>query len=156
VDTTKLTFKELQAGYEDIKATHEIQGWDGNWDYDNYMCGLFNGLELALAYLERRGPNYRSLKDTKEETKMELSEYQGNLYNKWVNTQSFQKMGEKMTVCLITLNNGFEIIGTSGCADPSKFDYEIGCHYALVDALNKLGQFDTFYEANKNVAIKED
>lgn len=43
----------------DIRAVHEVQGRDGNWDYSPYMCGLFNGLELALAITEGRDPAYR-------------------------------------------------------------------------------------------------
>ena len=36
------------------------QGQSGNWDYDPYMCGLYNGLELARCILEDNEPNYRS------------------------------------------------------------------------------------------------
>lgn len=38
-----------------------IQGLDGNWDYDWYMCGMYNGLECALATMEDREPRYRTL-----------------------------------------------------------------------------------------------
>ncbi len=37
-----------------------IQGSDGNWNYDAYMQGMYNGLECALATLEHREPQYRS------------------------------------------------------------------------------------------------
>lgn len=46
----------------ELNALHtilEIQGSDGNWNYSAYMHGLYNGLELALASLEHREPNYR-------------------------------------------------------------------------------------------------
>jgi hypothetical protein len=33
----------------DLLAT---QGSPGNWDYDSYMLGLFNGLELARSVIE--------------------------------------------------------------------------------------------------------
>ena len=42
-----------------LREVHEAQGRDGNWDYDQYMRGLFNGLELALAIFEGRDPVYR-------------------------------------------------------------------------------------------------
>ena len=42
-----------------LREVHEAQGRDGNWNYDHYMRGLFNGLELALAIFEDREPVYR-------------------------------------------------------------------------------------------------
>jgi len=51
---------------ERIAALHnlvKIQGSDGNWNYDSYMHGLFNGLELALATLEERDVNYKTAPD---------------------------------------------------------------------------------------------
>lgn len=44
---------------EEIKAQLKIQGTDGNWDHDEYMFGMFNGLECALATIEGREPEYR-------------------------------------------------------------------------------------------------
>lgn len=45
---------------EQLKQVHEIQGYKGNWDYSEYMLGLYNGLELALAIYEEREPNYKN------------------------------------------------------------------------------------------------
>jgi hypothetical protein len=42
-----------------LREVHAIQGDEGNWNYDNYMVGLFNGLELALAIIENREPEFR-------------------------------------------------------------------------------------------------
>jgi hypothetical protein len=44
---------------EALRNVHEIQGQKGNWDYDQYMLGLYNGLELALSIMENREPQYR-------------------------------------------------------------------------------------------------
>jgi hypothetical protein len=38
----------------------EIQGETGNWDYDEYMHGMYNGMELMLATIENREPNFRN------------------------------------------------------------------------------------------------
>lgn len=43
----------------DINDLRDVQGQDGNWNSSEYMCGLFNGLELASATLEGRAPEYR-------------------------------------------------------------------------------------------------
>jgi hypothetical protein len=48
---------------QNIKNLVDIQGLDGNWDYDLYMLGLFNGMEMILSILEDREPKFRSLKD---------------------------------------------------------------------------------------------
>lgn len=42
-----------------IRDVHEIQGRNGNWNYDSYMMGLYNGLELALSIAEDRSPDFR-------------------------------------------------------------------------------------------------
>lgn len=76
--------------------------------------------------------------------KLELNEFQKGLLQHIVK-ESYQKVGEKTTIALITLQNGFEIVGTSGCVNPADFDFEIGKHYALVDALTQLGKYVGFY-----------
>jgi len=47
---------------KNIQDLLDIQGRDGNWNNSPYMCGMFNGLELAMSVLEHRDPKYRSLK----------------------------------------------------------------------------------------------
>jgi hypothetical protein len=44
---------------ETVKEMVKIQGSDGNWNYDPYMLGLYNGLEFALSILEDREPLFR-------------------------------------------------------------------------------------------------
>jgi len=46
-----------------LKESHKIQGSDGNWNYDPYMQGMYNGLELALAMFEDRVPSFRNAPD---------------------------------------------------------------------------------------------
>lgn len=42
-----------------IKEVKWQQGQKGNWDYDEYMRGLYNGIELADAIIEDREPIYK-------------------------------------------------------------------------------------------------
>lgn len=42
-----------------IKELLAIQGAKGNWDYSEYMLGMYNGIELALSIAENRDPVYR-------------------------------------------------------------------------------------------------
>lgn len=44
---------------DDLKNVRDIQGYNGNWNYDEYMWGVYNGLELALAIMENREPVYK-------------------------------------------------------------------------------------------------
>ena len=39
-----------------------------------------------------------------------------------------------LTICILTLQNGFTVVGQSSCASPENFNEEIGRHYALKDA----------------------
>lgn len=57
----KLThkFNEYKRSHNKIKEMKNIQGTDGNWNYNEYMRGMYNGLELALATLENRDPIYK-------------------------------------------------------------------------------------------------
>lgn len=44
---------------EKLKELVEIQGQHGNWNYDEYMYGMYNGMELMLALVEEREPVYK-------------------------------------------------------------------------------------------------
>lgn len=80
-----------------------------------------------------------------------LTVYQENLYLEWVDFQTHMKLGHKTTVCMLTLKNGFEIVGTSACINPEEYDYNLGHKYALVDALNKLDELSGFWRHQKHV-----
>ena len=42
-----------------LRNLRDIQGRKGNYDIDEYMRGLYNGLELSLSIFEDRGPDYK-------------------------------------------------------------------------------------------------
>lgn len=52
---------------QQLRELVEIQGMDGTWNADDYMVGMFNGMELALSILEDRDPQYRTLKPKQQE-----------------------------------------------------------------------------------------
>ena len=41
----------------------EIQGMSGNWNYDPYMHGMYNGLAFALGVIENKDPDYKEAPD---------------------------------------------------------------------------------------------
>ena len=60
--------KQLEEWEYHLKCSKEmldIQGQKGNYDYDEYMLGLYNGMEYIIALFETREPNYISGKDVK-------------------------------------------------------------------------------------------
>lgn len=46
--------------------------------------------------------------------------------------------GSSLTVCCLTLVNGFTVAGESACASPENFDEEIGKKIAFDNARNKI------------------
>jgi hypothetical protein len=46
--------------------------------------------------------------------------------------------GTMLTVCCLTLQNGFTVVGESACASPANFDAEIGRKIARDHARNKI------------------
>jgi hypothetical protein len=53
--------EDLATATDKIRNLRDVQGRDGTWDMDEYMRGLFNGLELALSVLEgERDPQYKA------------------------------------------------------------------------------------------------
>ena len=42
-----------------IRDLVETQGADGNWNHDPYMHGMYNGMELLLAFMEDRDPEFK-------------------------------------------------------------------------------------------------
>lgn len=43
-----------------------------------------------------------------------------------------------LTVCCLTLSNGFNVIGESACASPENYDQELGEQIARRNAVNKI------------------
>ena len=46
---------------KNIKNLVSLQGCTGNYNYDEYMLGLYNGMEMILSILEKREPSLRTV-----------------------------------------------------------------------------------------------
>ena len=58
--------KQLEEWEHHLKCSKEmldIQGQKGNYDYDSYMLGIYNGMEYIIALFETREPIFKSGKD---------------------------------------------------------------------------------------------
>lgn len=42
-----------------LRDLHKVQGSKGCYDVNEYMCGLYNGLELALSLFDDRKPEFK-------------------------------------------------------------------------------------------------
>jgi hypothetical protein len=49
-----------------------------------------------------------------------------------------RKEHDLMTICALTLKNGFTVIGESACVSAESFDYEIGYKIARKNAVDKV------------------
>lgn len=54
-----------------------------------------------------------------------------------------------VTICSITMVNGFSIRGESACVDPKNFDAAIGRKYAYEQAFDKLWAFEGYLLAEE-------
>ena len=59
--------------------------------------------------------------------------------------EEFHRLSEVLTVCVLTMSNGFVVTGESACADPSNFDAEIGRTIARANAFDKLWALEGYF-----------
>lgn len=57
--------------------------------------------------------------------------------------------GTTLTVCCLTLRNGFTVTGESACASPANFDAELGRKLARDNARNKIWALEGYALRNK-------
>jgi aminopeptidase N len=61
----------------------------------------------------------------------------------------YQFPGTTVTVCCITLLNGFTVVGESACASPENFDADLGKKIARDDAKRKIWALEGYALRNK-------
>ena len=64
----------MKEALNQLREVHAIQGRDGCWDIDDYMLGLYNGLELALSIVENRECRYKNRPKPEQEPVGQLLE----------------------------------------------------------------------------------
>lgn len=53
-------------------------------------------------------------------------------------------IGAKTTCVVLTLKNGFEVVGTSACVDAANYDLEVGKKFARQRALDKVWELEGY------------
>lgn len=71
-----------------------------------------------------------------------------------VDTQYYIFPGTTVTVCCITLQNGFGIVGESACIDPANFNAKIGEEIAYQKAFEKLWMLEGYHQKASNGAAQ--
>lgn len=59
-----------------LREMRDVQGSNGNWNYNPYMHGMYNGMEYALALIEDRDPDFKDAPEkwlSDKEVKIELA-----------------------------------------------------------------------------------
>ncbi|MFE4029188.1 Gp49 family protein [Priestia sp. YIM B13551] len=69
---------------------------------------------------------------------MKFDEHEQYLYDEWVLASHSARLGRKTTIVCLTMENGYEVVGTSACVDPDDYDREIGVYWATKDALKRV------------------
>jgi Phage protein (N4 Gp49/phage Sf6 gene 66) family len=74
-----------------------------------------------------------------------------------VHSQYFQFPGTTVTVCCLTLRNGYNTVGESACVDPKNFDADVGRKIAYENAKQKIWALEgyllrDFLHANREQA----
>lgn len=68
-----------------------------------------------------------------------------------VKETTFTRFSETVTICQITLDNGYSVRGESACVNPENYNQEIGERIAHDNAFNKLWPMFGFLLAEKNL-----
>lgn len=68
---------------------------------------------------------------------------------KIVKTELMAVAGTTTTICVLILENGFVVTGTSACIDKAVYQEEIGASIAYEDAINKLWELEGYLLAQR-------
>ena len=56
----------------------------------------------------------------------------------------YQRFGDTLTICVLTLRNGFTVTGESACIHADNFDEAIGKQLAYDDAVDKIWELEGY------------
>lgn len=56
----------------------------------------------------------------------------------------YQRFGTTLTVCVLHLKSGFDVVGKSACIDKANFSEELGREYAYEDAFEQLWELEGY------------
>lgn len=72
-----------------------------------------------------------------------------HLFAKIKSAQYLNIPGTTVTICHLTMQNGFTVMGQSGCVDPKEYNAALGEKYAYEDAVDKIWQLEGYLLAER-------
>lgn len=96
--------KQFELSLKCANEMLEIQGRDGNYNYDSYMLGMYNGMEYIISLFEHREPNYRNGKEIEFLSDKQLQNNWNEL-KKWLEENKFNDNYESYQVDNYTTYN---------------------------------------------------
>lgn len=73
----------------------------------------------------------------------------GDLFDKVKDAKYFNIPGTTTTICYLTMQNGFTILGQSACVDPNEYNAATGEKYAYENAIEKIWQLEGYLLAER-------
>ena len=61
-----------------------------------------------------------------------------DIINSLIKEKSFHRLTDVLTVCVLTLQNGFTVTGESACASPANYNQQISEDVAFTNARDKI------------------
>lgn len=61
-----------------------------------------------------------------------------------ITTSTMHRVSARTTLCVLTLANGFEVLGQSACVDPAEYDQKKGEHWAYQNARSKVWELEGY------------
>lgn len=59
-----------------------------------------------------------------------------------IESEQIYDLGKKTTAVVLTLKNGFEVVGISTCVDSANYKQEVGAEYARKRAIDKVWKLE--------------
>ncbi|MDE2101917.1 MAG: hypothetical protein KGL39_32020 [Patescibacteria group bacterium] len=66
------------------------------------------------------------------------------LRERYISPEGWFQGESTLTVCILTLRNGYEVTGTSACVGPKNYDWTVGRKLARENAKNKVWELEGY------------
>lgn len=82
--------------------------------------------------------NEKKLEEEIQEKGLNAPRLTPQLIDETIVKEQYNRLTDVLTVCVLTLKNGFTVTGESACASPENYDEEIGNKIARENAREKI------------------
>lgn len=160
MDTIFVGMKGVRAVAYTRQAYNDLRGWklpeNENGDDDGYLVEYLDGgkpnVEGFAGYVSWSPKEvferaYKLLPEGRKVTKESIEAKIAKV--------EYMQIGQKLTLALVTMKSGYEIIGASACVDPANFDAKLGEKYALENAIDKLWPLEGYLLQEMLATVKD-